>query len=108
MLRFGPALYVLLLTASLVEAQELTPSEMEGLIKTLFASCVRLQLNNPQNAGVDHALVQEYCRCVAHRFAARTTRAEIASFERSDKLLDAPMIAKMQKLGQECAAEIQR
>jgi hypothetical protein len=104
---FGPALYVLLLTAN-VGAQELTAFELEDAVKSGFASCMRSQLNNPQNAGASHALVEEYCRCAAHRLAARMTRAEVTNFERNNKLADASMIAKVQKIGQECLAEVVR
>jgi hypothetical protein len=49
-----------------------------------------------------------YCRCFAHRMAARTTRAEIGGWERNNKLADASMIAKVQQIGRECQAEIVR
>jgi hypothetical protein len=75
MMRLGSALFAVLIAAS-AAAQEFTPRELEDMVKSGFAGCMKTQLNLSANAGAPRSLVEEYCRCTAHKLAARTTRAE--------------------------------
>ena len=78
------------------------------MVKSAFAGCMRTQINHPDNAGADHALLQKYCRCTAHKLVARTTRAEVEAYKQNNELANAAMIAKSHRIGQECRAEIAR
>jgi hypothetical protein len=108
MRRLSIAVVALAILSSMAAGQEFTPDELEDMVKSAFSGCMKTQLNHPDNAGADRSILQAYCRCTAHKTAARTTRREVDEFKKNDKLAHATMIAKSHQIGQECRTEIAR
>lgn len=96
----------LLLIGSMLCAQEFTPAEIDDMIKSGYAGCLRTQIKLPANEGAPIELIQKYCECTAKRTAARTTRAEVDAYQANDKLASAAMITKAHQIGIECRAEL--
>lgn len=99
---FGGAL------AQWASAEDFTPYELEDMVKSGFAGCMKTQLGLAANAGASRELIEEYCRCTANKLAARATRAEFDEMTRNNGLVTETLVVKAREIGLECREELAR
>jgi len=99
---------VFCLLARSASAQDFSPAELAGMVKSAYSGCMRSQLQNPNNAGATRELIEKYCVCTANRTASRSMRSDIAKYEANKGLASEELIARAHEIGIECRAELAR
>lgn len=108
MIRFHAFVVIsLMFCATSAWPQEFTQAELDDMVKSGYAGCLRTQMKLPANEGAPIELIQKYCSCTANRAAVRTTRAEVDAYQ-VNKVASPDMIEKAYQIGMECRADLER
>jgi hypothetical protein len=89
-----------------VRAQDFSPSELAGMVKSAYSGCMQSQLQNPKNAGATRDLIEKYCACSANKTASRATRSDVEKYDANKGLANEELITRAYQIGMECRAEL--